>query len=241
MLGDSHRGYILELLLSKLLYISTKNDQAGQPNRLQIVGMSATIPNLPCLAKWLNAQLYITDIRPVPLYQRIAIVDDPLHPMMMERVDTKTKKLKLILPETDLKALSINPNDAIIYYAIETVVQGFSALVFCSTRKCAETMAAYIADTIRQFGKRQKNPCEKTEEIRTRLGGELKADKIKQLKLALEKTPFAFDRDLEKSLKCGVAYHHAGLSTEERSLIENGFREGAIRILCSTTTLSAGK
>jgi len=41
-------------------------------------------------------------------------------------------------------------------------------------------------------------------------------------------------------LACGVAYHNADLSTEERRLIEDAFRAGAVRILVSTTTLAMG-
>ena len=34
---------------------------------LQVIGMSATLPNVDGLARWLAAELYVTDFRPVPL------------------------------------------------------------------------------------------------------------------------------------------------------------------------------
>ena len=49
-----------------------------------------------------------------------------------------------------------------------------------------------------------------------------------------------FDANLERVLKFGCAFHHAGMTTEERGTVEQGFRDGTIRILCCRTTLSAG-
>lgn len=41
-------------------------------------------------------------------------------------------------------------------------------------------------------------------------------------------------------MKLGFAYHHAGLSYNDRALIENAFRNGHISILLCTSTLAMG-
>jgi len=46
--------------------------------------------------------------------------------------------------------------------------------------------------------------------------------------------------DLQKIIKNGVAFHHAGLLPKERKLIEDYYRKRVIKVICCTTTLSAG-
>ena len=45
---------------------------------------------------------------------------------------------------------------------------------------------------------------------------------------------------LAKCVKKGVAFHHAGLTTTQKTLIEDEFRAGNIKIVCCTPTLAAG-
>jgi replicative superfamily II helicase len=61
MIDDVDRGYILEMMLTKILF---------KQMTIQIVGMSATLPNIDEVCSWLNAACFQSDFRPVPLVER---------------------------------------------------------------------------------------------------------------------------------------------------------------------------
>lgn len=52
---------------------------------------------------------------------------------------------------------------------------------------------------------------------------------------ALQVTPGLLER-----IRVGCAFHHAGLKSEEREIVEKGFLNGAIKVLFATSTLAAG-
>jgi helicase len=45
---------------------------------------------------------------------------------------------------------------------------------------------------------------------------------------------------LARFVKCGVAFHHAGLANQQRGVVEDYFKRGIIKTVCSTTTLGFG-
>ncbi len=45
---------------------------------------------------------------------------------------------------------------------------------------------------------------------------------------------------LGRAIRNGVAFHHSGLVNEQRKLVEDAFRQGLLKALCSTTTLGIG-
>ncbi|KAI7781137.1 hypothetical protein LA080_015141 [Diaporthe eres] len=63
MVDDDHRGYLLELMATKLLSL---DDHA-----VQIIGMSATLTNIKLLATWLQGHFYETQYRPVPIEEHL--------------------------------------------------------------------------------------------------------------------------------------------------------------------------
>ena len=77
-MGDSDRGFLLELMLTKLRFQTAAAGAAAadaglQGGSCQIIGMSATMPNVAQVATWLGAELFITDFRPVPLEKRLLV------------------------------------------------------------------------------------------------------------------------------------------------------------------------
>lgn len=215
LLGDPHRGYILELLLTKVRYVSTKFDDT----HIQIVGMSATLPNLEVLANWLDAELFITQFRPIPL-DEYCLVGNKYFNKCGELVSTQ-----------DLKLTS--DSDYVLNICLDTISEGCSVLIFCMTKNRCENLAQSIASSFYKLG------CSGNQ-MGLVLRNQLKTESILEVLEQLKNCPVSLDHVLKSTISFGVAYHHAGLTFDERDIIEGGFKSGAIRILVATSTLSSG-
>jgi helicase len=110
-----------------------------------------------------------------------------------------------------------------INIAFDTISMGKQALMFVNSKKRAEKTAEEIA-IARQLKGKESKECEAI------------ADKA----LKALSTPTRQCKRLAECLKKGIAFHHAGLVGKQKSLIEDSFREGKIKVICATPTLAAG-
>lgn len=99
----------------------------------------------------------------------------------------------------------------------DTLDQDAQMLIFESSRRNAEATAVRLAQT---------------------LSGSGEGEKLCQAVLATGESEIS--KKLAGCVKKGSAFHHAGLLPEQRRLIEEGFRDGKIKVLASTPTLAAG-
>ncbi|XP_066555489.1 DNA polymerase theta [Amia ocellicauda] len=235
MVGDSSRGYLLELLLTKIRYVTQKASSRDSSESslslsegVQIVGMSATLPNLSLLAEWLKADLYHTDYRPVPLMEWAKIGDNIYDGSM-----TLVKEFKPVLQVK-------GDADHIVSLCFETVQGGHSVLLFCPSKNWCEKLADSIAREFYNLRRRVSHAQE---------GGGGNADPqplalseegLQDVLAQLKRSPSGLDSILQRTVPWGVAFHHAGLTFDERDIIEGAFRQGYIRVLAATSTLSSG-
>ena len=200
LIGDSSRGYLLELLLTKVQYMSFRDENI----KVQIIGMSATLPNLDLLAQWLNADLYTTEFRPVPLTETIKVGTD----FFDNRFQLIRKLEPLVKTENDA--------DHLVYLCLETIMNGHSVLVFCPTKNWCEKLADAVAKEFFRLGKPVSLKEKEFEDpnksyVREKLQAQLQGNKLSEIIEQLKRCPAGLDQALSRTIKFGCAYHHAGI------------------------------
>jgi len=111
-------------------------------------------------------------------------------------------------------------SDPTINLALDTLNNGKQALVFVNTKRGAEKTAEEISKKIKT-GKPEWSEL---------------AEKILK---ALPRPTKQCER-LSRCVKKGSAFHHAGLNSKQRELVEDAFRDGTLKIISATPTLAYG-
>ncbi|KAJ5678441.1 Helicase C-terminal [Penicillium maclennaniae] len=227
MLDDEHRGYLLELMVTKLLLLQQD---------IQIVGMSATLSNTEMLAQWMNAKFYISTYRPVPIDEYL-VYENAIYPaatsrqlfQMASKLTAASSSLHDTIPPdriiepSSFQELSNSATNSMVALAVETAAAGFGALVFCGSRGACQIHAATISEAM-------PLPLVGSDEMNKRV------DLIAELR----SLACGLDPVLQKTVIKGAGFHHAGMTTEERELIAQAYDQGVLRVLVATCSLAAG-
>lgn len=167
LISDSNRGYILELLLTKILFCSRKLGA-----NIRIVAMSATLPNSKLVQNWLNSQFYRTNYRPIELREMIKIGTN---------IYDNGQNLIRMISNEDYSIIG-NDQDNIAQLCIETIVNSASVIVFCPSKDWCESLALHVAQNIYKLGKSQTSIGEKIRK-------EINMPKIEEVKGHLRNSP----------------------------------------------------
>ncbi|XP_061931994.1 helicase POLQ-like isoform X2 [Apis cerana] len=186
-------------------------------DNIHIIGMSATIGNLEEIATFLNADLYTGNFRPIEIKEYVKCDEN------IWLVDLKTEELLTDVKKINYRyskdAAIIDPDR--IAGLVMDIIPEHSCLIFCSSRKNCENVALLLTKVLPKSLQ------------------DYKRDKKQNLLNAL-KNEEGLCPILNKTINFGVVYHHSGLTSEERRLLEDAFKIGTLCVICCTSTLATG-
>ncbi len=182
-----------------------------QNSNAQILGLSATIRNAKEIADWLDAELVESTWRPIPLTEGYFYDGTIVFPK------------KVNIPLASLGPAPSSKISPVCWLAIDTIKDGGQSLVFTTSRRQTVNLAKKIAIILKKvLSKEDKIQLEKISQKINRLA----SDPISE--------------QLSEFVRHGVAFHHAGLGSSERKIIEDEFRGNNLKIITATPTLASG-
>ena len=225
LLTSPERGPTLEVTITRLRDLLD----------FQLLGLSATISNSGSLAEWLDAELVESDYRPVELDEGIYEGNEiTFYPEDYESPETEEKggfktgsEIKEDGEPEEVEERFIQDRHGRKTQNIleDTLGKEKQMITFCSSRKGAEKESDRATEVTEQDLSRDEK--KRLEEI---------ADDIKNVL----GNPTSQCKRLAENVRKGAAFHHAGLVSDQRSLVEDAFREGLVRSVSATPTLAAG-
>ncbi|KAK7473467.1 hypothetical protein BaRGS_00035296 [Batillaria attramentaria] len=218
MIGEGgSRGATMESTLLKIL--------TAQQDPPQVIGMSATLNNIQDLAKFLHAEVFSSDFRPVSLTEYVKVEDNMYHVNSAALVpDDRLQHDRVITFTHSQESQQMDP-DHLLNLVLE-IVPDNSCLLFCPTKRYCENVALMLA---RLMCKHHRHLSNIQKDKRKALLQELYTDGGGKLCPTLKYT-----------VHFGLAYHHSGLTADERRLIEDAYSDGILCLLTCTSTLAAG-
>ncbi|CAG2243058.1 HELQ [Mytilus edulis] len=215
MIGEGgSRGATLESTLLKIIH---------KQSNTQIIGMSATLNNIEDLQNFLKADVYHNDFRPVKLTEYIKLQDN-IYEVTCKTTEDLVSHSRVVTFPYSSDQTKTDP-DHLMGLVLEVIPKN-SCLVFCPTKKNCENVAMMLC---KMFVNKNRELCDIKKAEKKALLKELYSDGEQRICPVLQYT-----------VHFGIAYHHSGLTMDERRLIEDAYSEGTLCLLACTSTLAAG-
>jgi len=201
-------------------------------DEVHLVGDAHRGPTLEMiLAKIIN---YVPSAQILALSATVSNAKDLADWLKAELVETNWRPVKLVegiydygklvFADGEERKLLQSNRGAPIDVAIDAVNDGGQSLIFCETRKRAVSMAEKAGEILPKFLSFDESG--KLRELAHRILSSGEETEV--------------SRRLAEVVAKGAAFHHAGLDTKHRKIVEDAYRNREIKILTSTPTLAAG-
>ena len=214
LLQDPSRGPTLEILLSRIRH---------RVEGAQILALSATVGNANDLAEWLDADLVKSEWRPIALYSgTLTGLDLRYHSVESPGGDFS-------LPES--KRLDGGANKNLHSVLDDTTEMSKQMLVFVASRSSAQKEARELSKHVKsKLDAEDHNFSDSVTESWDEMANSL----------SVRESGSVTAKALANAVRGGVGFHHAGLTSSQRRVVEEGFRTGNLLCIVATPTLAQG-
>jgi replicative superfamily II helicase len=179
---------------------------------LQIIGLSAVVSDVNGFDEWMDAKVVSDDHRPVPLREGVIIPDGTFR--FVEWSGSERAESS----ETLHQITGATQPELAVSLAAELLKESDEQIIlFADTVRGTKLLAENLAAKVRDLPR---------------------ASKALDALVQLEDSESVVG--LKRTLERAVAFHNADLTFDERRAVEQGFRNGEIRCVVSTSTLSMG-
>ncbi len=205
------------------LFIADEVHLVGDPHRGPTIEM--------ILAK---AMKFVPSAQLLALSATINNTKDLAEWLAAELVETDWRPVKLVEGICDYGVLSFigggqkkllqSNRGAPIDVAIDAVKDGGQSLIFCETRKRSVVAAERASEILQNFITFEESA------------------RLREIAHSINSTgeETEVSRRLAEVVSKGAAFHHAGLDSKHRKIVEDAYRRREIKILAATPTLAAG-
>ena len=207
------RGATLEAVVSRMKSVGSD---------VRFIALSATVPNSDDIATWLGKDP-VTPHLPAPRER----FGEEFRPVKLKKhvVGYRCDSNDFAFDKT----LSGKLPEVIAKYSYRKPV-----MVFCFTRTACVETAKILGNWWATKGPKDRYWIQPRERIVVGdkdLNGTQTSSRVCKINLA--------DRFLD-TISSGVAFHHAGLTIQDRTAVEKGYLAGEINVICCTSTLAVG-
>uniref|UniRef100_A0A0K0G4A7 Mutagen-sensitive 301 (inferred by orthology to a D. melanogaster protein) n=1 Tax=Strongyloides venezuelensis TaxID=75913 RepID=A0A0K0G4A7_STRVS len=181
----------------------------------QIVGISTPLGGVDEICKFMKANHFSSNFQPMKFVEKVKI-EDTLYNVNDEGDLTQPREMGINNKNKIIDTDGVVP-------LIKGIVPQKQVIIFCPTKKNCEDVCKMVATLLPTFssGRLYEQHREIIKNIKNENGGDI-------------------EETLEFGIRSGIAYHHSGLTNEERYWIETAFKNGTLYGLCATSTLATG-
>lgn len=250
LLGGERLDHLMAVILDEIHFLDDRERGTTWeevliylPSRVQVLGLSATLPNLGELAKWMaHVRGVKVDVveepkRSVPLTFYVGSVDGGITPVsdfdaiVRRKASTRQPERKPQRSQQRGRERRTGRPDRPVNRTRHTDVfdmlvqkKMLPCLYFAFSRRDCETNARDLARHVRGSlldGDQQRQMDQKLRDVAGTLGP-------------------ALDQDVRALYARGIAFHHAGLHVQLKALVEELYELRLIKVLYCTSTFALG-